>query len=54
MELWILFVFIAIVLTVVLILFDYNFLKRIFKDPETPSIIACLFTFPVIVYGLIS
>lgn len=54
MELWIIFILLTIVVSVILSLLDYNLLQGVYGNAEIPSIISCSFFFPVCIYFFLS
>ena len=47
MELWMILIFFVILLEVIISILDYNLLHSLYKDAETPSIIASIFFLPI-------
>lgn len=52
MEIWLIFISASVIFSIILALLDYNLLHYLYKDPETPSIIANLFFLPIFIGSL--
>lgn len=52
MEIWVIYIAVVIILEALVSIVDYNLLHSLYKNPETPSIIASLFFLPVFLVSL--